>query len=70
MLKTPRLRYLTEPATLRVSTSDSSLFPNPRALHIARYFKDGEFEVTTATTVEEAKIVMSSSFEYVVARMG
>jgi len=29
------------------------------------YFKDDEFEVTTATTIEEAKQVFSAGFDYV-----
>lgn len=28
------------------------------------YFKDDEFEVTTATTVDEAKQVLSAGFDY------
>jgi hypothetical protein len=32
--------------------------------------KDDEFEVTTATTVEEAKQVLSASFEYVTEKSG
>jgi len=29
------------------------------------HFKDDEFEVTTATTIEEAKQVLSAGFDYV-----
>jgi integrase len=34
------------------------------------HFKDDEFEVTTATTVEEAKQVLSAGFEYVTEKNG
>ena len=34
------------------------------------HFKDDEFDVTTATTVEEAKKVLSSGFEYVTEKNG
>ena len=33
-------------------------------------FKDDEFEVATATTVEEAKQVISSGFDYVTEKNG
>jgi integrase len=33
-------------------------------------FKDNEFEVATATTIEEAKIVLSAGFEYVTEKNG
>ncbi len=33
-------------------------------------FKDDEFEVTTATTVEEAKQALSAGFDYVTERRG
>ena len=34
------------------------------------HFKDDEFDVTTATTVEEAKQVLSAGFEYVTEKDG
>jgi integrase len=34
------------------------------------HFKDDEFEVTTATTVEEAKQVLSAGFDYVTEKKG
>ena len=34
------------------------------------HFKDDEFEVTTATTVEEAKQILSAGFDYVTAKDG
>jgi integrase len=34
------------------------------------HFKDDEFEVTTATTVEEAKQVLSAGFDYVTEKNG
>jgi hypothetical protein len=34
------------------------------------HFKDDEFEVTTATTVEEAKQVLSAGFDYVTEKSG
>lgn len=34
------------------------------------HFKDDEFEVTTATTVEEAKQVLSAGFNYVTEKNG
>jgi hypothetical protein len=34
------------------------------------YFKDDEFEVTTATTVEEAKQILSAGFDYVTEKNG
>jgi hypothetical protein len=33
-------------------------------------FKDDEYEVTTATTVEEAKQVLSAGFDYVTEKNG
>ena len=33
-------------------------------------FKDSEFEVATAQTVEEAKTVISAGFEYVTEKKG
>ena len=33
-------------------------------------FKDDQFEVTTATTVEEAKQVLSAGFDYVTEKNG
>ena len=33
-------------------------------------FKDNEFEVTTATTVEEAKKILSAGFNYVTEKNG
>jgi hypothetical protein len=33
-------------------------------------FKDDQFEVTTATTVEEAKQVLSAGFEYITEKNG
>jgi hypothetical protein len=43
--------------------------------HLLKYigmihFKDDQFEVTTATTVEEAKQVLSAGFEYVTEKNG
>ncbi|MGA2310020.1 MAG: hypothetical protein ABSG57_10810 [Candidatus Bathyarchaeia archaeon] len=34
------------------------------------HFKDDEFEVTTATTVEEAKQVLSTGFDYITEKNG
>jgi hypothetical protein len=34
------------------------------------HFKDDEFEVTTATTVDEAKQVLSVGFDYVTEKNG
>lgn len=34
------------------------------------HFKDHEFEVATATTVDEAKQVISSGFEYITEKRG
>jgi len=34
------------------------------------HFKDDEYEVTTATTIEEAKQVLSSGFDYVTEKNG
>jgi hypothetical protein len=34
------------------------------------HFKDDEFEVTTATNVEEAKQVLSAGFDYVAQKDG
>jgi hypothetical protein len=34
------------------------------------HFKDDEFEVATATTVEEAKQVLSAGFDYVTEKSG
>jgi hypothetical protein len=34
------------------------------------HFKDNEFEVTTATTLEEAKQVLSAGFDYVTEKKG
>jgi hypothetical protein len=34
------------------------------------HFKDGEFEVTMVTTVEEAKRILSSSFDYIIKKNG
>jgi hypothetical protein len=34
------------------------------------HFKNDEFEVTTATTVEEAKQVLSAGFEYITEKDG
>jgi hypothetical protein len=34
------------------------------------HFKDSEFEVTTATTVEEAKQVLTAGFDYVTEKNG
>jgi len=34
------------------------------------HFKDDEFDVTTATTVEEAKQVLSAGFDYVTEKDG
>jgi len=34
------------------------------------HFKDDEFEVTTATTIEEAKQVLSAGFDYVTPKDG
>ena len=33
-------------------------------------FKDDEFEVTTATTVEEAKTVLSAGFNFITEKNG
>ena len=33
-------------------------------------FKDDEYEVTTATTVDEAKKILSAGFEYVTEKQG
>jgi len=33
------------------------------------HFKDDQFEVTTATTVENAKNVLSAGFDYVTEKM-
>ena len=33
-------------------------------------FKDGEYDVTSATTIEEAKAVLSAGFEYVTEKDG
>jgi len=33
-------------------------------------FKDDEFEVTTATTVDEAKQVLSNGFDYITEKSG
>ena len=34
------------------------------------HFKDDEFEVTTATTMEEAKQILSAGFDYVAEKSG
>jgi hypothetical protein len=34
------------------------------------HFKDDEFEVTTATTVDEAKQILSAGFDYVTEKNG
>ena len=34
------------------------------------HFKDDEFDVTTATTVDEAKKVLTAGFEYVAEKNG
>lgn len=34
------------------------------------HFKDDEFEVTTATTGEEAKQVLTSGFDYITEKSG
>jgi len=34
------------------------------------HFKDDEFEVTTATTIEEAKQILSAGFDYVTQKDG
>ena len=34
------------------------------------HFKDDEFEVTSATTVEEAKQILSAGFDYVTQKDG
>jgi hypothetical protein len=34
------------------------------------HFKDDEFEVTTATTIEEAKQILGSGFDYVTQKDG
>jgi len=34
------------------------------------HFKDDEFEVTSGTTVEEAKQILSAGFDYVTERSG
>jgi len=34
------------------------------------HFKDDEFEVTSATTVEEAKQILGASFDYVTEKSG
>ena len=33
-------------------------------------FKDSEYEVTSATTIEEAKTVLAAGFEYVTEKVG
>ena len=33
-------------------------------------FKDDEYEVTTATNIEEAKAILSAGFEYVTEKAG
>ena len=33
-------------------------------------FKDDQFEVTTATTVEEAKTILGAGFDYVTEKSG
>jgi hypothetical protein len=34
------------------------------------HFKDDEFEVTTATTVEEAKTVLAAGYDYITEKNG
>jgi hypothetical protein len=34
------------------------------------HFKDNEFEVATATTVEEAKTILASDYDYVIEKNG
>ena len=52
--------------------------PCPRARRVENtmkyigmiHFKDDEFEVTSATTVEEAKQILSAGFDYVTEKNG
>jgi len=34
------------------------------------YFKDDEFEITTATTVDEAKTALAAGFDYITEKNG